>query len=88
MVVEGPLRYVRNPMLVGVNFILLALAFTLGNENILLWCIFFVALNTVYFIKKEEPDLVNRFGDDYVEYCKHVNRWLPRLTPWSFDNSH
>ena len=85
LVVEGPFRYVRNPMLVGVSFVLIAIACTLENENILLWCIFFVGLNTVYFIKKEEPDLVKRFGEDYVEYCKNVWRWIPRLTPWTPD---
>jgi len=88
LVIEGPFRYVRNPMLLGVNFILLAIACVLENENTLLWCIFFVALNTVYFIKKEEPDLVKRFGNDYVEYCKHVGRWIPRLTPWNFEESN
>lgn len=86
LVIVGPFRYVRNPMILGVNLILVSIAFTFSNENILLWMIFFLMLNTIYFIKKEEPDLVKRFGNDYVEYCKNVPRWIPRLTPWENKN--
>ncbi len=30
----------------------------------------------------EEPQLRHRFGAEYIEYCKHVPRLLPRLRPW------
>jgi protein-S-isoprenylcysteine O-methyltransferase Ste14 len=30
----------------------------------------------------EEPQLKSRFGADYVEYCRHVPRLIPRLRPW------
>ena len=86
LVVKGPYRFVRNPMLVGVNFLLLSLGCLLRNENILLWMMIFTFFNTIYFIKKEEPDLEKRFGEDYVEYKKNVPRWIPRLTAWENQN--
>ena len=81
-VVVGPYKYVRNPMICAVNLFLIGIAFLLKNENIIIWQIIFMIINTIYFIKKEEPDLENRFGVDYVLYKKHVGRWLPRIKGW------
>src|SRR5579864_3617276 len=30
----------------------------------------------------EEPTLRRKFGREYEEYCRHVPRWIPRLTPY------
>ena len=30
----------------------------------------------------EEPTLRAKFGADYDEYCRNVNRWWPRLRGW------
>lgn len=82
MIIHGPYRYVRNPMLIGVNFILVGEAFLLRSGDIFIWMVLFVFINTIYFIMKEEPDLLKKFGDEYAEYCKHVPRWIPRPTPY------
>jgi len=29
-----------------------------------------------------DPLLRSKFGDDYIDYFKHVRRWIPRLRPW------
>ncbi len=81
-VVRGPYAFVRNPMILSVIFILLGEAFFLGSIPIVIWCLLFWILNTVYFIYFEEPGLLKRFGGEYEEYKKHVRRWIPRLTPW------
>jgi protein-S-isoprenylcysteine O-methyltransferase Ste14 len=78
LVVTGPYRYVRNPMISAVNAILLAEAFLLPSGYILIWQLFFFAMNHVVFISKEEPDLVKRFGEEYEEYMGEVGRWIPR----------
>jgi rhodanese-related sulfurtransferase len=36
----------------------------------------------VYIPLLEEPMLEGRFGDEYRDYCAHVPRLLPRMTPW------
>ena len=82
MIIQGPYQYVRNPMLIGVIFILVGEAFLLRSGNILVWMMIFVAINTIYFILKEEPDLRKKFGDEYADYCKHVPRWMPRSIPY------
>jgi protein-S-isoprenylcysteine O-methyltransferase Ste14 len=83
LVVEGPYRHVRNPMITGVLAVLLGEAALLGSPAILIWAALFFAINAVYFPLAEEPGLERRFGDEYRAYRRSVPRWIPRRTPWS-----
>jgi len=82
IVVESLYRYMRNPMLLGVNLILLGEATFWRSGNLLIWNISFLLLNHFYFLYKEEPDLERRFGEEYQEYCRNVPRWIPRWPGW------
>ena len=82
LVVIGPYRYCRNPMITGVLAILLGEAGFLNSVDILRWAGLFFIINTIYFIVKEEPDLEKRFGEDYRIYKRNVPRWMPRFTPF------
>ncbi len=86
MIIEDLYRHVRNPMLIGVNIILLSEILFFNSPYLLAWMVFFILLNHVYFIKKEEPGLLERFGEEYEEYCKNVPRWIPRISPWNGKN--
>jgi len=86
LVVCGIYSYVRNPMISGVLLILLGEALTFNSRSVMNWCIIFFIINTLYFILIDEPVLTTKFGDDYREYKKNVNRWLPRRTPWRQKN--
>lgn len=83
LVIRGPYRYVRNPMITGVLLLLLAEALLLQSLPIFLWLAVFLLLNNIYFPLFEERSLEKRFGADYLEYKKHVSRWIPRLSPWN-----
>ncbi len=82
LVVRGVYRFVRNPMISGVLFILLGEATLAGARALLYWFLFFLALNAVYIPFIEEPGLVRRFGTEYLRYRENVPRWIPRLRPW------
>lgn len=82
LVVHGPYRYVRNPMISGVVLVLFGEALTLLSRPHLLWALTFLGMNAVVIPLVEEPGLVHRFGPAYREYCRHVPRLLPRLRPW------
>ena len=82
LVVAGPYRYVRNPMIVSVILFLIAEALLFSSWSIAVWAAVFMAINTIYFPLAEERRLETKFGEDYVLYKANVPRWLPRLRPW------
>ena len=82
LVVRGPYRRVRNPMISGVLCVLLGEALLFGSPAVLAWFAIVFAINAVYFPLVEEPGLRERFGADYDAYRAAVPRWLPRLRPW------
>lgn len=87
LVVRGPYRYVRNPMIAGVLFMLFGVALTLRSIPHATWAGTFLIINAVYIPLLEEPLLESRFGDEYVRYRRHVRRFIPRLRAWRGDDS-
>ena len=82
LVVRGPYRHVRNPMIIGVLAILLAEVLLLRSWPLGCWMILFFLGNAVYFPLVEEKELEQRFGNEYLVYKRNVPRWIPRLRPW------
>jgi protein-S-isoprenylcysteine O-methyltransferase Ste14 len=82
LVVQGPYRHVRNPMITAVLTILAGEALLFGSTAIAIWFGVFFAVNALYFPLSEEPGLRRRFGAEYDEYARNVPRWIPRLRPW------
>jgi protein-S-isoprenylcysteine O-methyltransferase Ste14 len=80
--VRGPYRYVRNPMISGVIFVLFAESLLLLSRPHAIWGAAFLVLNLIFLPLVEEKRLEQRFGDAYRNYCRHVPRIWPRLTPW------
>jgi protein-S-isoprenylcysteine O-methyltransferase Ste14 len=83
LVVRGPYRYVRNPMISGVVLVVFGESLVLLSSTILGWAVTFLAINFVYIPLLEEPMLSARFGESYEEYRRNVPRLIPRLTPWT-----
>lgn len=82
LVVEGPYRYVRNPMISGVFFVLAGEALVLRSWPHGQWALLFLVINLVFIPFVEEPQLERRFGASYAEYRQHVGRIFPRRRPW------
>ncbi|MDR1190435.1 MAG: isoprenylcysteine carboxylmethyltransferase family protein [Verrucomicrobiales bacterium] len=87
LVVRGPYRHVRNPMITSVLVMLLAEALLLNSWAVAVLFLLFWLGNVIYFPLVEEKTLRRRFGDDYALYKKNVPRWIPRPTPWSLPES-
>ena len=83
LVVMGPYRYVRNPMITSVLVMLVAEALFFASWQLAGWMAVFFMANSIYFPLFEEKGLEKRFGDNYRTYKKNVPRWIPRLTPWT-----
>ncbi|MEA3306539.1 MAG: methyltransferase, partial [Elusimicrobiota bacterium] len=66
LVVKGPYRYVRNPMISSVLIILIGESFLFGSYQLLIWTLFFFVLNSIYFPLFEEKTLEKKFGKKYT----------------------
>lgn len=86
LILTGPYRYVRNPMIIGVLLVLLAESLLFQSQLLVLWMIIFFLGNIMYIPLVEEPRLRERFGSEYDTYTKEVPRWIPRRSPW--ENHH
>jgi protein-S-isoprenylcysteine O-methyltransferase Ste14 len=82
LVVQGPYRYVRNPIVLGVVITMLGEGVLFGAFSLIILAIGTMVANHIAFVKSEEPTLIKRFGDDYRTYMENVPRWIPRLRPW------
>jgi protein-S-isoprenylcysteine O-methyltransferase Ste14 len=82
MVIQGPYRHVRNPMITGALLMLLAEAILFQSLPIATWMTVFFIGNAIYFPLIEEKGLEKRFGDEYRNYKANVPRWIPRLRAW------
>ncbi|MGE5812490.1 MAG: methyltransferase family protein [Ignavibacteria bacterium] len=82
LVSAGLYGYVRNPMILGVLIVLIGESILFLSVNIFVWAVIFFLINNIYFSLYEEPNLEERFGDEYREYKKNVPRWIPRRKPY------
>ncbi|MEE9364300.1 MAG: isoprenylcysteine carboxylmethyltransferase family protein [Cellulophaga sp.] len=76
LVVKGMYRYTRNPMYLGMLFLLIALGLYLHNAFNVLLVAGFVKYMNAFQIIPEEDALLKKFGSDYRKYCSSVRRWF------------
>ncbi|MDR4469691.1 MAG: isoprenylcysteine carboxylmethyltransferase family protein [Nitrospira sp.] len=76
LVRDGPFRFSRNPMYVGVLVFLMGVALWVGTWPLYLTGpVIFLLLN-FFHIPREEHMLRETFGEQYLAYSKEVRRWL------------
>ena len=78
LVVQGPYRYVRNPMYIGAGLALAGAAFIYESLSLLAYAFFFLLAMHLFVVWYEEPALRQAFGQEYDDYCRQVSRWWPR----------
>ena len=77
---DGIYGRIRHPRYAGATLGLLSLAlFANYLAPYVLFAIWFPALYLITFL--EERELIDRFGDEYLEYQKSVPRFIPRRLP-------
>jgi protein-S-isoprenylcysteine O-methyltransferase Ste14 len=82
LVVRGPYRHVRNPMITGVLCILLGEAAVTASAWLLAWFATFLVFQATAIRFWEEPHLAERYGSEYLDYRRNVPRWIPRISAW------
>lgn len=79
LVVRGFYRYVRNPMYVAVDAVVLGQVLLFRSWPLLAYLVL-VAITTNLFVRVyEEPTLRETYGGEYDDYLAAVPRWIPRL---------
>ena len=68
LIVSGPYRYVRNPMLIGVLIVLFCESLFFGSLPLFIYACLSVISNVIYFPFSEEPALIKPYGDEYERY--------------------
>jgi protein-S-isoprenylcysteine O-methyltransferase Ste14 len=81
LVTTGPFAIVRNPIMVAEVAVIWAEALYFSSVGILLYAGLVTVASHLLVLRVEEPELRQRFGADYEDYCRRVPRWLPRLGP-------
>jgi protein-S-isoprenylcysteine O-methyltransferase Ste14 len=84
VVKTGPYRYARNPMLSGVFLFLFGVGFGVNSVSLVFFFTPLFVLINVWELKEiEEPELIKRLGDEYIEYRKQTPMFLPGFKPRS-----
>jgi len=79
LVIQGPYRFVRNPMYIGAGLALASAALFYESLPLLGYTgLIFLAAH-LFVVWYEEPTLRQTFGQGYEAYCRQVRRWWPGL---------
>lgn len=79
LVIEGPYRFVRNPMYIGAGLALAGAALFYESWPLLSYAGLFLLATHLFVVLYEEPALRGTFGQEYGAYCGRVRRWWPRV---------
>jgi protein-S-isoprenylcysteine O-methyltransferase Ste14 len=82
LVIGGEYRYVRNPMYVAVEAVIVGQALLFVSVSVLVYAVISWATMAAFVHWYEEPTLAARFGEQYRRYRDAVPPWLPRARPW------
>ena len=78
LIVAGPFKLMRHPMYFAVIIMTLGLALIIHSW---LFLMFFIILSYTIFkmIPVEEEQLINAYGDDYINYKKKTKKLFPYI---------
>jgi protein-S-isoprenylcysteine O-methyltransferase Ste14 len=79
LVIQGPYRFVRNPMYIGAGLALAGAGLFYQSLPLLSYTGIFFLTTHLFVLLYEEPTLRRTFGQEYEAYCLHVRRWWPRV---------
>ena len=77
LVTSGIYAWVRNPIYSAFMILCTGVLLVAGNVWFFILPFIYLWLLTVLLKHTEEKWLLDMYGDEYVEYCKKVNRCLP-----------
>ena len=76
LVITGVYKITRNPMYLGMLLIIISFAFYKASIISLILIPFFIFFINKFQIEPEEFEMRKKFGKEYEDYCKKVDRWI------------
>ena len=76
LVTDGPYRYTRNPLYIGLTTIYVGIALASGMLWLLVTLVPVLAVMNWKIVRREEQFLEAKFGDAYRDYKSRVRRWI------------
>ena|SRR2546425_6361969 len=73
---KGPYRFIRHPIYLA--FMLVAAGFILFALNLVMLPLVYI-FTAIRYPKREEPELIELYGDAYREYQQRTGRFLPKF---------
>lgn len=78
LVVSGIFQISRNPAFLGFDLVYIGVVFVFFNIPLLAISVIASLMLHLQIVKQEEPFLQEAFGEEYLSYKKHVNRYFGR----------
>ena len=82
LVDTGPYAYVANPMQIGKFGVLTAWGIFWGSPGIFGAAGFGLLYSVMIASRREDQEMLARFGTEWTRYRKEVRRWWPRWRPY------
>ncbi|WP_405270661.1 methyltransferase family protein [Methanobrevibacter sp.] len=79
LVTTGIYGIVRHPIYAAFLYAITGFIFIANNVLLLILPVAYWLILTLAMIKTEEKWLVDLHGDDYLDYSKNVNRFIPKV---------
>jgi protein-S-isoprenylcysteine O-methyltransferase Ste14 len=76
LVTDGPFRFTRNPMYLGIALTSLGIAFYMGTLPFFAVPVLVFLLCNGLFIPFEEAKMARQHGAQYTDYLRRVRRWI------------
>ena len=76
LVITGTFKFTRNPMYLGMLLIIISFALYKSSIISLILIPLFIFYINKFQIEPEELEMRKKFGKEYEDYCKKVDRWI------------
>ena len=76
LVITGVYKITRNPMYLGMLLIIISFALYKASIISLILIPLFIFYINKFQIEPEEFEMRKKFGKEYEDYCKNVDRWI------------
>jgi protein-S-isoprenylcysteine O-methyltransferase Ste14 len=83
LVQGGVFAHCRNPLYLGNIMLAVGIALVVHSAAFYLIVLPVVGFAYLSIVAAEEAFLLEKFGDEYRRYCRHVNRWIPEWRGWT-----